>query len=95
MANRLSINVISRRAGVAVYSRLSEDEIAEFLTETERKENKNTQNILLNICYLLLEEYPQKRPCVYILKLCQKKIGQSLEEISLRGGKLVKNFIIF
>ena len=40
MANRLSISVISRRAGVAVYSRLSEDEIAEFLTETERKENK-------------------------------------------------------
>ena len=94
MANRLSINVISRRAGVAVYSRLSEDEIAEFLTETERKENKNTQNILLNICYLLFEEYPQKRPCVYILKLC-RKIGQSLEEMSLRGGKLVKNFIIF
>ena len=90
MANRLSINVISRRAGVAVYSRLSEDEIA----ETERKENKNTQNILLNICYLLFEEYPQKRPCVYILKLC-RKVGQSLEEISLRGGKLVKNFIIF
>ena len=50
MANRLSINVISRRAGVSVYSRLSEDEIAEFLTETERKENKNTQNISLNIC---------------------------------------------
>ena len=94
MANRLSINVISRRAGVAVYSRLSEDEIAEFLTETERKENKNTQNILLDICYLLFEEYPQKRPCVYILKLC-RKIGQSLEEISLRGGKLVKNFILF
>ena len=94
MANRLSINVISLRAGVAVYSRLSEDEIAEFLTETEWKENKNTQNILLNICYLLFEEYPQKRPCVYILKLC-RKIGQSLEEISLRGGKPVKNFIIF
>ena len=94
MANRLSINVISRRTGVAVYSRLSEGEITEFLTETERKENKNTQNILLDICYLLFEEYPQKRPCVYILKLC-RKIGQSLEEISLRGGKLVKNFIIF
>ena len=95
MANRLSINVISRRAGVAVYSRLPEDEIAEFLTEeTELKENKNTQNILLNICYLLFEEYPQKRPCVYILKLC-RKIGQSLEEISLRGDKLAKNFIIF
>ena len=66
----------------------------EFLTETERKENKNTQNILRDICYLLFEEYPQERPCVYILKLC-RKIGQSLEEISLRGGKLVNNFIIF
>ena len=66
MANRLSINVISLRAGVAVYSRLSEDEIAEFLTETERKENKNTQNILLDICYLLFEEYPQKKTlCLY------------------------------
>ena len=87
MANRLSINVVSRRAGLAVYSRLSEDEIAEFLTETERKEKKNTQNILLDICYQLFEEYPQERPSVYILKLCLK-IGQSLEdlEISLRGG---------
>ena len=86
MANRLSINVVSRPAGLAVYSRLSEDEIAEFLTETERKENKNTQNILLDICYLLFEKYPQERPCVYILKLC-RKMGQSLEEISLQGGK--------
>ena len=84
MANRLSINVISRRAGVAVYSRLSEDEIAEFLTETERKENKNTQNILLNICYLLFEEYPQKRPCVYILKLC-RKIGTKNRKIDVKN----------
>ena len=29
-------------------SRLSEDEIAEFLTKTERKESKNTQNMLLD-----------------------------------------------
>ena len=94
MGNRISINVVSQRAGLAVYSRLSEDEVAEFLTETERKENKNTQNILRDICYLLFEEYPQERPCVYILKLC-RKIGQSLKEISLRGGKLVNSFIIF
>ena len=34
-----------------------EDEIAKFLTKTERKESKNTQIILLNACYLLFEEY--------------------------------------
>jgi len=90
MDNRLYllINVVSRRAGLAVYSPLSEDEIAEL------RENRNAQNILLDICYILLEEYLQEKPCVYILKL-RRTIGQSLEEISLRGGKLVKNFIIF
>ena len=33
------------------------DEVAEFLTKTERRKSKNTQNILLNECYLLFEEY--------------------------------------
>ena len=65
MANRLSINVISRRAGVAVYSRLSEDEIAEFLTETERKENKNTQNILLNMLSTFWGVSAKKTLCLY------------------------------
>ena len=30
---------------------LSEDEIAEFLINTERKESKITQNLLLDGCY--------------------------------------------
>ena len=35
-------------------SLLSEDEMAVFLTKTERKESKNTQNILdVDGCYLL------------------------------------------
>ena len=33
------------------------DEVAEFLTKTERRKSKNTQNILLDGCYLLFEEY--------------------------------------
>ena len=41
-------------------SRLSADEIAEFLTKTERKESKNTQNILLDEFYLLFEESARK-----------------------------------
>ena len=58
MLNTPSINLVSRRRGPAVYSRvnqkkmaltrLSENEIAEFLTKTERKESKNTQNMLLD-----------------------------------------------
>ena len=36
----------------------------------------------------------KKTLCLYP-ETVPKKIGQSLEEISLRGGKLVKNFIIF
>ena len=42
-------------------SRLSEEYFAEFLTKTERKESKNTQNLLLDRCYLLFEEYLQER----------------------------------
>ena len=60
--------------------RLSEDEIAEFLINTERRESKIRQIILLDGCYLLFEEYVQeKKNCFYILKLCRKR-GESLEE---------------
>lgn len=34
--------------------------IAEFLTKTEQKMNKNTQNKLLDGCHLLFEEYLQQ-----------------------------------
>ena len=46
----------------------SENEIAEFLTKTERKESKNTQNILLDGWYRLFEEYlREKKPvCEFI-----------------------------
>ena len=39
------------------FKQLCDDEIAEFLINNERKESKIAQNILLNRCYLLFEEY--------------------------------------
>ena len=58
MGNRPSINLVSRQGGLAfihewtekggVHARLSEDEIAAFMTQNERKESKNTQNIVLD-----------------------------------------------
>ena len=43
-------------------------EIAEFFTTTERKKCKNMQNILLDRCCLLFEEYLQDKRSVYVLK---------------------------
>ena len=59
-------------------SRVSDDEIAEFLIKDERKKCNNTQNTLLGGCYLLF-----LLP-VYILKPC-REVGQSLGEC-LGGG---------
>ena len=68
--------------------------IAEFLTKIERKKCNNTQNIVIDGCYLLFEEYLQeKKGSIYILNPC-REIGLSFEK-SLRGVKLVKNFEIF
>ena len=67
---------------------------AEFLTKIERNKCNNTQNIVIDGCYLLFEEYLQeKKRCIYILNRC-REIGLSFQK-SLRGGKLVKNFEIF
>ena len=41
-------------------SRLFEDEIAEFLTKTERAKSMNTQNILPDECYILVRCYPTR-----------------------------------
>ena len=87
-----------RRGGPAVYSRvsktrmaftrLSEEELAEFLTKTKRKEiNTNTQNILLNGCYLFFGKYMQEK-LVFISWNCAKQGQQK----SLRGSKLVPIF---
>ena len=65
MGNRPSIDLVSRRGGLVVYSRvnlnkppwcarLSEDRTAEFLTKTEPKKSKISQNILLYGCYLFV-----------------------------------------
>ena len=49
------------------------DEVAEFLTTTERRKSKNTQNILLDGCYLLFEEYLHgKKHLFYILNCAEK-----------------------
>ena len=62
---------------------------AEFLTKTDRTKYRNTQNILLDVCYPLFEEYVQEKTSVYLLKpFCE--IDQSFKE-GLRGGKLIKN----
>ena len=73
MGNRTSINLVSKARRPSclftsehkkkkAFTRLSEDELAEFLTKTERKEiNKNTHNILLDGCYLFFGEYMQEK----------------------------------
>ena len=49
------------------------DEVGEFLTKTERRKSKNTQNILLDGCYLLFEEYLHgKKRLFYILNCAEK-----------------------
>ena len=104
MGGRPSINLLSRFARLAVYSLTSElkkmaitvirRRIAEFLTNIERKKCNTTQNIVIDGCCLLFEEYLQKKNrSIYILNPC-REIGLSFEK-SLRGGKLVKNFEIF
>ena len=42
-------------------TRLSQDEITEFLSKTALKNYKNMQNILLDECYLLFDEYLQEK----------------------------------
>ena len=72
MGNRTSINVVSKARRPSplfaseqkkmAFTRLSEEELAEFLTKTKRKEiNTNTQNILLNGCYLFFGKYMQEK----------------------------------
>ena len=51
------------------------------------------QNILLDGCCLLFEEYLKEKNLCMILKP-YRKIGQCLEE-NLRGGSLVKNLKTF
>ena len=72
--------------------RAIKDEVAEFLSKSERGKSKNTQNILLDGWYLLFEEYLHgKNICLYP-KLC-REIGQSFEE-SLRGGTIIVNYCV-
>ena len=61
-------------------SRLSEDELAEFL-----KKCKNTQNILLDRSYLLFEEYLQKKKNIFLY----------LETVPRNGPKFWKNLETF
>ena len=58
--------LFTRELKKMAFTWLSEDEIAEFLTKTERKKSLNTQNILLNACYLLYEEYLHEKKNLYL-----------------------------
>ena len=62
-------------------TRLSENEIAEFLTKTERKESKNTQNILLDWNYLPVEEYLQEKKPMFISWNCAEKWGKVQKKV--------------
>ena len=71
MGGRPSINLLSRCARLAVYSLTSElkkvaialirRRIAEFLTKIEGKKCNNTQDIVIDRCYLPFEEYLQEK----------------------------------
>ena len=74
------------------HSGLSEDKITEFLTQTELKRCKNAQNILLDGCYQLFEEYLQEKKHLFIALNLAREMGQSFKG-SLRGSKLVKNCV--
>ena len=54
---------------------------------------KNTENNLLDGCYLLFEEYLWEKN-ISLSPKTVPRIGQSFEEIQ-RRGKLVKNFKTF
>ena len=100
LGNRPSINLASGRERQAVYSRmnlkkwwrsrLSEDEITEFLTKTERTQNIH---VLLDIIYFLSSIYKKNHLFInYILRPC-REISQSFEDI-LQGVRLLKNLEI-
>ena len=52
----------------------SKYEIAEFLTETERKKCKNTQKTLLDGCYVLFEEYLQEKHLARVVQTLNSAI---------------------
>ena len=56
------------------------DEVAEFLTKTERRKSKNTQNILLDGYYLLFEEYLHGKKHVLYPTPCRAKVLKKVYE---------------
>ena len=69
-----------------LYSWLSEDDIAKFLTKTEWKKCKNMQNILLDGCYLFFEEYLQEKHLFIFPNHSEKQakvLKKVYEEVSL------------
>ena len=57
------------------------DEVAEFLTTTERRKSKNTQNILLDGCYLLFEEYLHGKKHLFDILNCAEKEAKVLKKV--------------
>ena len=105
MSDRPSINLVSRRGGPVVYTPVNYKEngvqTAIRKRKTDGKETKDTQNILLDGCYHVFEEYlqehqHQKKPVFVTWHCAKKKVGQRLEESLERlPGNLVKNVKIF
>ena len=57
------------------------DEVDEFLTKTERRKSKNTQNILLDGCYLLFEEYLHGKKHLFDILNCAEKEAKVLKKV--------------
>ena len=64
--DRRTICLETRLFGPLSRSRLSEDEIAEFLTKTGGKKWKNKQNILLDGFYLLFLEISARKKHLFV-----------------------------
>ena len=64
--DRWHICLETRMFGPLSRSRLSEDEIAEFVTKTEGKKRKNKQNILLDGFYLLFLEISARKKHLFV-----------------------------
>ena len=81
MGNRPSNNLFFRHSHVAVYGTSELNQMAFTVIQLRQLKFNIKQNILLDGCYLLFEEFCKKNISLYP-ELC-RKTGQSLEELVL------------